>query len=453
MKAGSQETYERLRKTYPGFIYKDYTFSLKEDGLSGRFFFSIPGLADFSPSFHLRTRLEFKNKEERALSGFVFHMGLIELISYWKAVCSPDVVILCGHLTDEQAGWWKDIYYNGLGEFFFRNGIQATRRDFLNISSKGEPCCFPEKYDASGKILVPVGGGKDSSVTLGLLRKGKQETVPFMVNPSVAMGRTVVAAGSVSATVVAQRTLDRKLLELNEKGFLNGHTPFSAMLAFYGATAAYVTGISRIALSNESSANEATIPGTGINHQYSKSFDFEKKFRDYSMTYLSPTLDYFSFLRPLSELQIAKIFSELKPFHSVFRSCNVGSKSGSWCGKCPKCLFTDIILSPFLDENERKKIFGKNLQEDDQLTPVLDELAGNSEYKPFECVGTIDEVRLALSKTFREHKNGDMPSLLRHFAETTEVDDSGWQRSLRYINREHHVPDDLLPLLTKALSI
>ena len=100
-----------------------------------------------------------------------------------------------------------------------------------------------------------------------------------------------------------------------------------------------------VALSNESSANESTVAGSTVNHQYSKSFEFEQDFHKYEKDWLGSGVYYFSMLRPLSEFQIAKYFAGATAYHDIFRSCNAGSKQDIWCGHCPKCLFVFLILT------------------------------------------------------------------------------------------------------------
>ena len=137
------------------------------------------------------------------------------------------------------------------------------------------------------------------------------------------------------------------------------------MLAFASYFVAYLTGKKYIAISNELSSNESNVRGEKINHQYSKSFEFEEDFRWYVNNYLEDQVEYFSMLRPLNELQVAKIFSQMKKYHKIFRSCNRGSKENpwNWCCNCPKCLFVFIILSPFLYKKKLVKIFKKDLYE------------------------------------------------------------------------------------------
>ena len=195
------------------------------------------------------------------------------------------------------------------------------------------------------------------------------------------------------------------------------HQQDPAMLAFYTRLASILTGIPNVALSNESSANESTVLGTSVNHQYSKSLEFEDDFRAYC-----PGFNYFSFLRPLSELQIAMLFSQFVDYHDVFRSCNVGSKQDIWCGHCAKCLFAYIILSPFIAPARLNRIFGKSMLDDLSLQHEFDQLTGQAETKPFECVGTVNEVLAALSMAKRRWYKEGCPALLKkHDADSSPV--------------------------------
>jgi hypothetical protein len=289
-----------------------------------------------------------------------------------------------------------------------------------------------------------------------LIGKTDKNWRPFAINPVDSIRDSILAAGkNESETIIFKREIHPLLLELNNKGFLNGHTPFSAVLAFHSLLAAYLTGRVNIALSNESSANEATIPGTGINHQYSKTYAFEKDFREYVKRFISPDFNYFSFLRPLTELQIARVFSRMPHYFKAFRSCNVGSKTGSWCGVCAKCLFTFIILSPFIKINELIAIFGKDLFSDITLIPLLNQLTGQSPEKPFECVGTIDEVNFALVAAVRHSEDPGLPPLLRYFHSSglfrhySEINPGD---HLVHLNEPHFVPGPLVELLEKSIQ-
>ena len=188
---------------------------------------------------------------------------------------------------------------------------------------------------------------------------------------------------------------------------------------------AYISGKKYVVLSNESSANEASVAGSDVNHQYSKSFEFEKDFADYLAKYIPCGVSYFSLLRPLSEIQIAAIFAGLKEYHPVFRSCNAGNagtKFDTWCLDCSKCLFVTMILSPFLTDDEIKEIFRINLlnAKSEKMKTYFEQLIGLHESKPFECVGSVDEINfamcLAISK--RLASGASLPYLLEYYRTT-----------------------------------
>lgn len=413
--------FNALREMYPYFTYEAFDYNVEGGEIHISFHFNLADKIEFRPSASLALRDEWLKTPEQpgtkdAVENLVFHIGMIELISYWKTACPPEVIIKPLKLTASQAEWWKTLYYKGMGEFMYLNGIPAAVEDLMQIIPMGVQHADPFEFSSTGGKLVPVGGGKDSSLTLDLLARRKEDVLPFIINPGKASLDTIETSGiEVKHSLFVKRNLDPVMLEMNQQGFLNGHTPFSALVAFYSLLGAYLSGRADIVLSNESSANEPTIPGTNINHQYSKSFDFEKSFRDYSKKHLSAGFNYYSLLRPMTELQIASLFSGLKQYHKVFRSCNVGSKKNIWCGECPKCLFTWIILSPFLEDQELNQIFDKDLSINDNLSPLLDQLTGITGKKPFECVGTMEEVNLALQKKINSKTDGALPALLKHY--------------------------------------
>ena len=449
----NHKKYLNLRQKYQTFEYHNYSFEVNNGSLVAEYLFKLGDEIVFRPaiSFEKRDFYRFDNLSDSQLKNMVFHVGMVELISYWKAACPAKVIIRPHKLTGKQVAFWKKLYYNGLGEFFYLNGITASQDDFMEIESQGEAIAAEAVQVNGNSVMIPVGGGKDSVVTLELLKTTGQKVVPMALNPREAVVRTIENAGfSMADTVVVKRNLDKKLLELNSRGFLNGHTPFSALLAFVTSFAAVAAGIKYIALSNESSANESTVPGSNINHQYSKSFEFEKDFTDYLKQFVTADVHYFSFLRPLNELQIAALFSKFPQHHFSFRSCNVGSKTDSWCGHCPKCLFTRIVLGPFLGDEKLNRIFGSELFNDVTLKPVFDELTGSAEVKPFECVGTPHEVNAALSYIAGQQKNA-LPRLLAELSLKKNADKS-FLFLLKAFNHEHHLPDNYLAVLKDGLK-
>lgn len=448
----NQTKYDSFRKTYPEFVFDSYRYDVQPDGLHIVFKFCIGPDIVFTPDAFIPSRpfLNFKQPKE-LLDTLVFNMGMIELISYWKCFCPPTMIVRCGSLTDAQTAFWKKLYFNGLGEFFYINGISATQSDFVTILSEGPSHFIDTKQPSQGhrRVLVPIGGGKDSVVTLEMMQElaNGERPIPLIMNPRGATIGCIEAAGyTLDDVLVIRRSIHSRLLQLNAEGCLNGHTPFSAMLAFYSLLAAQFSGASRIALSNESSANESTVAGTNVNHQYSKSLEFEDDFRRYTATFISPAYNYYSFLRPLSELQIAMLFSRHEKYFDVFRSCNAGSKQDIWCGKCAKCLFAYIILSPFINPERLNAIFGKNMLDDTDLRQFFDELTGQSETKPFECVGTISEVHSALSMTLVRWYPQSRPALLIDYQPSAPT------TSLTTLFTQHNLDNDEAALLLRHVQ-
>ena len=415
------ERFDRFRKEAPVFEYRSYTVSETGDTVEIDYVFTIPGLAEFHPGWSFPRPEGYSVKGDGAFERLAFSLGMAEAISYWKAVCSPVMRVECSSLNDEQIRWWKKLYFLGLGEFFYVNGIDTDIDSFMDIQCSGSSDfqADTERPPLSG-CLVPIGGGKDSALTLETLTQAGMECRCYAINKRCSITGTVLAAGlPESALITAKRRFDRSLVDLNSKGYLNGHTPFSSVVAFSAEITAYLNRLQYIVLSNEDSANESTVAGQNVNHQYSKSFEFEQDFHSYEEKYLKTGIYYFSFLRPLSEFQIAKMFVSHRKYLPVFRSCNLGSKVSPdiWCGECPKCLFVCLILSPFLSRDELTEIFGKDLLGDESMTDYFFELCGQSEHKPFECVGSINEVNLAVSLAIRRAENSgeELPLLMKKY--------------------------------------
>ncbi|MBQ6771879.1 MAG: hypothetical protein IJP44_13015 [Bacteroidales bacterium] len=431
----NQSQFDALRKEFSVFTFEKQTVKREDGRLSIVFEFNLDDRYLFHPTIEIPARpfLEWDSIPTEMLEAMAFQIGMTELVSYWKIACPKRVEIKAFSLTESQKRFWKKLYYNGLGEFLYLNGISVSEEDLMMVDSVGNQPFAKVSLPLAERTLIPVGGGKDSVVTLECLRN-EMPVIPLIVNPRGATLNCVKTANfGENEFVVINRTLDPTMLKLNAEGYLNGHTPFSALLAFISVLVAFGSRSKYIALSNENSANEATVPGTNINHQYSKSIGFERDFRDYVEENLNGKVQYFSFLRPLSELQIAYLFAQFEAYHHVFRSCNVGSKTDSWCGRCPKCLFTWLVLSPFLPKEKLVAIFGKDLMADESLRPVFEELDGTASVKPFECVGTVEEVRACM-----EAANGHREAV---------------ENILHRFNDEHFLPGEFGRILKRRLHV
>jgi UDP-N-acetyl-alpha-D-muramoyl-L-alanyl-L-glutamate epimerase len=422
--ANRREACALLRVRHRRFFYESFSLDLGPGLLRAKFHFRIEPDIEFSPVTVIEG-IDPKRVESLpggVLENLIFHVGLVEMLSYWKAACSPQIAVRAGTLDSEQIAWWMDLLAHGMGEFFYVNQIRFGD-DFVKITSQKEVGSQKSEVRsakanpsrerkgavasrmAGDRDLVLTSGGKDSVVTLELLREAARDFDCLLLNPTPASLAVAREAGCAAPRVV-RRTIDPRLLELNAAGYLNGHTPFSALLAFLGVAVAVLSGSRSVVVSNERSAEEAAAEflGREVNHQYSKSLRFESAFRSYSKKYLAPSVDYFSLLRPLYELQIARLFAEHTRYFPLFRSCNRGMATNSWCGRCPKCLFVYTALYPFVERGRMLAIFGADLFAWEGAAEVLRALLGLDRDKPFECVGTRDETLAALFLCVEKYK-------------------------------------------------
>lgn len=439
---------------YPEFVYKDYKILEDKEKIYFRFEFEITGLAMFTPEIQvLKKNFYWKNLNSNLLKNIIFNLGMVEAISYFKSTCSKNFIIKCGYLNEQQKKWFRKLFYLGLGEFRYVNNINTKEDDFVEFICEGNPLELEEIHEKSNGIIIPIGGGKDSNVTLELLKDKFEDINCFMIGGKEVSFNCVGVAGFNRESIIeVNRIIDKNLIELNKKGFLNGHTPFSAMVAFLTYAISFMLGKKYIALSNENSANESNVEGENINHQYSKTLEFENDFRSYAKEFLKADVEYFSFLRPISELQIAMLFSRFPKYHKIFKSCNVGSKQNPWvwCANCPKCLFVYIILSPFISKSELKEIFGEDLYNKKELLNTFIELCGYGNIKPFECVGTFSEVRYCVSKVIKECDEA-LPYLLKYYKENFKLDDTSNDK-LHLYSKENNLPKEFSEILFENIK-
>jgi hypothetical protein len=332
-------------------------------------------------------------------------LHLVAGVSYYKTAVPGKIEFHNRPPAPALAEFMTELYIQGLAEFGFVNDIDVASR----VRFEAGPKAGPGAPSAARELLLPeralvaMGGGKDSLVGLDLLRRAGVDVTPICVGSSSLIGDTVAAARLPLLRI--KRQLAPELKSLNDAGALNGHIPVTAINSAILLCAAILYGFRYVVFSNERSANEATLinsSGEAVNHQYSKTSAFEKSFRQVIHSMVSPEIEYFSILRPLSELDIVRRFCELSDFHQVYSSCNrnfhlQGSQiGGRWCMDCPKCRFAALCLAVFMTPAEVQTIQGVDLLNDADQDEGFRALCGLGRDKPFECVGEIGESRAAL---------------------------------------------------------
>lgn len=352
--------------------------------------------------------------KRQALDRVFHHLHLVAGISYYKAALPQKLSIETKPINEKTALFLNKLYFHGLGEFAHQNNLDLRGRIIFPFENQ-ELNHAPPPYPLPRQSIVPIGGGKDSIVTIEILRHANEPFRLFSVgNPRIIQNVTTISG---IPRIFIHRRLSPQLLDLNKKGAFNGHVPISAIIAYILAASAILYGFDTVIMSNERSANVGNLckDGIEINHQYSKSFQFEQDVSE-QFADLLPGFHYFSLLRPLSELEITRLFSHFTNYHMTFSSCNRNfthttpkNVHGNWCLNCPKCRFVFLALAPFVDKQHLLQIFGKNLLNDKEQQHGFDELIGYQTHKPFECVGETEESLVAFYLlTQREEWQNDL---------------------------------------------
>ena len=234
---------DSLRQKHNKFSYDSFDYKFEKNQLLISWQFSLSPDISFHPklSIPIREKEIPKLKDQQTLENLIFHLGLVEMISYWKVSCAPQIDIKAGYLDPDQIDWWKKLFINGLGEFFYTNQIDFTIHNFVNIIIKSNKKYQSSTINDTQSIIIPIGGGKDSIVSAELLKDYQPKPQTWTLNPIPASYAASEIAGYKQLRT-ANRTIDKLLIELNMNGYLNGHTPFSAYLSFFYALVGWITG-------------------------------------------------------------------------------------------------------------------------------------------------------------------------------------------------------------------
>lgn len=427
---------------YNQFIFENYAFDKSTKIVSLKY--SFDSELTFTEEF--KFDFDFIDYNEKALDRALQLLFFVAGVSYYKAYLAPEVVVKQGQIDEQTAGFLSRTYQKGLGEFFYVNKLDPNTKIKFPVNTKPNTSAAFEQ-PGSG-MLIGIGGGKDSLVSVELLRDTGLDLATWSLNHRPQLTPLTERIGLKHYFV--ERQWDTKLLDLNSKDALNGHIPISAIIACVGTVVAILTGRKDSVVSNEQSSNEPTlfINDTPINHQYSKSQEFEKDYQTQLKHDFGSNIRYYSFLRPLSEVFIAELFSILgfKKYRDVFSSCNRAFVHSSsqifWDGTCSKCAFFFLAMTPFTIREDLEELFnGKNLLLDPGLEKTYRQLLGIDGDKPLDCVGEVEECRQAMYLSQQTY-----PTLSRKYS--YEMSEDYDYQALR----GHEMPDEIYKHLLDGIK-
>jgi UDP-N-acetyl-alpha-D-muramoyl-L-alanyl-L-glutamate epimerase len=431
------------------FVFAGYAFDSAQSRLSLRYRY------EEGPSFEERIFFDFAGRALSPVEGEALERAfrlilLLSGVSYLKAFVPEKLVCEAFPIDASTAAFVEKFYRKGLAEFAFKNGISLADRLSFERESGAPPAALALALPR--RTLIPVGGGKDSIVVLECLKKGGEPLCLFALGDAEPIAETIALSGLPA--IRARRRLDPALFALKENGAMDGHVPITGILSAIALAAAILEGADTIAMANEhsASAGNLTIDGVEINHQFSKSFEFETDFANYIENTLARGLRYFSLLRPLSEIAIAARFSRFPQYFSKFRSCNAAFRQDPkarlqmWCGNCPKCRFVFLALAPFVAKRELIAIFGRNLLGEPEQLEGFRALCGLGLFKPFECVGETFESAAVIAHLARQ-KDWQSEPVVRELAAALPRANATDFAGLFCNRHPHRVPQAYLEML------
>jgi hypothetical protein len=447
------------------FVFSGY--NVLPDNRSVKFHYQVKMVnepdIDFTESWVLPVDIDVNNNLVRnILDALLIGVG----ISYYK-IFVPSYFELPFSLSEPAAKFWNLVYRDGMSEFLYINkldpAVMARFDGLAEASSVSAP-------GLSNTAVLGIGGGKDSIVAGELLKNIGVDIKGFVFGTGTDVGQTQKVADDMGIELLKiARNIDLKIIELNKRSdTLSGHVPISMLFALasllLGATLGHAYGV----VANEFSASEENIiwNGLNVNHQWSKSFIFEKAFQSFVASCISPDMRYFSAIRPLTSVAVAKLFSRYPVYLGDFTSCNLVFRidparrpAGNWCGECAKCLSSFILLAPWIDSQKLIDLFGKNMLNDGSQKQLFLELTGVEGHKPLDCVGTTEEIILSLNLASERSLFSDS-AMMTLAKDSGIIRDNDWQAILQdylQLQPEEAFPDalkaKLLDTLTKALSV
>jgi len=392
----------RLREEHPVFRIEDARAVTGPSGVRLEFAFAA-GALRFRPVVEFTGLLpdEAGHVVTVTAQRMIRALAIIEAFSYWKALCSPVIEVALPAPDAAELDWWQAFWPGAMGEFFYRNQIDYTAPGFLVIRGPaGTGGQAVAGAAPAGPPLVLFSGGKDSLALARIVAAGAGAAPVdfFLYNPGERLRGLAGSLTPGGRLVEVRRAILPELLALNAADHPNGHTPFSAYLAFAAMLTGYLRGSGPVMAGNSRSDDEPNVRsylGRPVNHQWTKSYEFEAAVRSYRDRWLPGAPGYSSPLRPLYELQIiASLAGDVDAYLRTV-SCNQ-ARAGGWCLSCAKCAWVFLATAALFGHDLAIRKTGGDMFADPALSVVYQEMAGLTGVKPFECTGSEDEVRAAI---------------------------------------------------------
>lgn len=416
------------------FIFDSYDYDLEKKRVAFRY--SYDNERYFEESYVFENARDDYDRDmlERVLRLAFLLVGT----SYYKTFASPDVRVKPFAIDEWQTQFLDRVYQEGLSQFAFENNL--TRNDLAHFAATGN-ALIATKYAGRGVISLQS-GGKDSLLTAASLKERNRDFSSTYVSAGPSHPALIDRLGVPLFSV--QRTIDREaLVQAGNDGGMSGHVPITYIIMSIALIQAVLTGNNTVltSIGHEGEEPHHVIGDLDVTHQWSKTWSAESMFAEYVTRYISPDIHIGSALRKYSELRIAELFAGKvwDEFGHDFSSCNranyqqgVDNTTLKWCGQCPKCANSFLLFAPFIQPDDLKSLFnGQDLFAKPLLIETFKGLLGiDGVPKPFECIGEIDELRLAYHRRLAGYQSLPFEVSESHFDYLHEYPLQSWAAEL-----------------------
>lgn len=443
-------------------IFTYGTFRVSSDRQTAYFDYSLTHQAEqheFTESLYFPLPLPANANIDRALRALHLALG----ISYYK-IFVPSTIAQPYAMDQAEADFWNTVWRHGLGEFLYVNKLDPASLATFSTQNGQQFGDILKATDSQGALLG-IGGGKDSIVAGEMLKRAGIDVNGFVMATGATRGQAQSVAETMNVPLQAvERSLDKRLLEVQElPGAHKGHVPISLIFGLVGVTLAIANNNQYVVVANEASASlpRITWEHGAVNHQWSKSLEFEQALQKLVIETIAP-INYFSAVRPMTSVAIAKAFAQFPAYFSVFTSDNsvfridpAQRPSTLWSLESPKSLSSFILLAPWLPVDDLLRTFGRDFLDERSLQTLFLELTGQQGEPPLDCVGTVEELVLSLNLAYQQGKYIDSFLMQQALQHGVVQPDHNWQDQLALMlapQADHALPDRLAGAIEQQIE-
>lgn len=309
--------------------------------------------------------------------------------------------------TDGFRALWKTIFRKAGAQWRYENDLA----DYAGPAFSGE-CAAPDPEPLMmepGEVeaLAFCGGGKDSLVALKLLGQGQVSFASYQYAHS-SYGPPDEQERLIAQVLNRTNPARRHIVQVEDSPAVEGGLCAETPISVFGALPVVLQhGYRYVVLGHERSADTGNLvwskTGETVNHQWGKSSEAERLINGYIRRELVANFAYCSVLKPIYDVVIFNLLRGYQDAAESTHSCNVRKP---WCGECAKCAYVGLNFLAYLPTETASRIFPRNILDTLANEGTYRQMLGLESHRPFECVGEIDEARLALEICSRKGIEG-----------------------------------------------